>query len=242
VLIPLSRIRIDGGTQPRAEINQAVVDEYAEAMTGGAEFPPVVVFHDGVAFWLADGFHRYHGARKAEREDIDAEVKKGTQREAVLYAVGANVSHGLRRTNADKRRAVEILLADAEWAGKTDRWIAEAAAVSPDTVNRIRHEQVSDSDTSPTSRTGRDGKTYQSRAPRSEPAAPIADAERAETNDSDQEPEQAEKGATRTLGPPRDGMQFARLAVWQLEQIRENDTERHEAFEYVKGWITGHEE
>lgn len=38
-------------------------------------------------------------------------------REAILFIVGANASHGLRRTNADKRRTVERLLADEEWRG-----------------------------------------------------------------------------------------------------------------------------
>lgn len=34
-------IRIDGGTQPRTEIDDALVSEYAEAMADGVEFPPV---------------------------------------------------------------------------------------------------------------------------------------------------------------------------------------------------------
>jgi hypothetical protein len=34
----------------------------------------------------------------------------------VLYTVGANATHGLRRSNADKRRAVSMLLDDPEWA------------------------------------------------------------------------------------------------------------------------------
>ena len=53
-----SQIRQDGGTQPRAEIWQDVVDDYAEQMTAGATFPPIVVFYDGTHYWLADGFHR----------------------------------------------------------------------------------------------------------------------------------------------------------------------------------------
>jgi hypothetical protein len=48
----------------------------------------------------------------------------------LLHAVGANARHGLRRTNADKRRAVELLLADAEWAAKSSNWIAQTRGVS----------------------------------------------------------------------------------------------------------------
>jgi hypothetical protein len=44
--IPLSRIK-DGGAQMRVEkINPDIVNEYAEAMVGGAVVPPVDLFHD----------------------------------------------------------------------------------------------------------------------------------------------------------------------------------------------------
>ena len=43
------------------------------------------------------------------------------------------------------------------------------------------------------------------------------------------------------LGPPSDAMQFARMAVLDLEQIRKDDTQRKKAFIFVKGWITENE-
>ncbi|MEX2673389.1 MAG: hypothetical protein WD294_14915 [Phycisphaeraceae bacterium] len=67
--------------------------------------------------------------------------------DAILYSVGANADHGLRRTNADKRASVETLLADDEWAKWSDREIAKRCAVHHDTVNRLRKEtSLSDSD------------------------------------------------------------------------------------------------
>ena len=63
--IALDAIRLDGGTQPRARINEKVVAAYAAAMKAGAQFPPVTVFLDGADRWLADGFHRIHAARRA---------------------------------------------------------------------------------------------------------------------------------------------------------------------------------
>ena len=57
--LSLDSIAIDGDTQPREEIKQLLVEEYADAIELGDEFPPVTVFHDGKIFWLADGFHRY---------------------------------------------------------------------------------------------------------------------------------------------------------------------------------------
>jgi hypothetical protein len=136
--LPLDKIRTDGGTQLRAKMDDAVVDEYRDAVVGGAKFPPVTVFFDGEDHWLADGFYRLAARKKAGLASIPVDVKKGTQREAMLYAAGANANHGLRRTNADRERAVKMLLADEEWGAKSDRWIAEQAAVSHPYVAKVR--------------------------------------------------------------------------------------------------------
>lgn len=137
-VIDIPTIRIDGGTQSRASLYQNVVDDYASAMGDGTSFPPVVVFYDGTDHWLADGFHRYHAHVKLGLAEIDADVRQGTRRDAILYSVGANESHGLRRTNEDKRRAVLTLLNDAEWAKWSDREIAKVCAVSHVFVGRLR--------------------------------------------------------------------------------------------------------
>ena len=143
--LKLAAIRIDGGTQSRAELNQATVSEYAEAMTEGSKFPPVTVFFDGVDHWLGDGFHRFFGAKNIGALDIDADVRDGTKRDAVLFSLGANAHHGLRRTNADKRKAVETLLSDAEWAKWSDRQIAKACGVGHPFVASVRGSLESDS-------------------------------------------------------------------------------------------------
>lgn len=136
--LDLKLIRTDGGTQPRAQINQDTVDEYAEDMGNGATFPPVVLFYDGSDYWLADGFHRVAAARKLGLVDIEVDIRPGTRREAVLYSVGANARHGMRRTNEDKRRSVLTLLNDTEWARWSDREIARRCGVSNDFVSRSR--------------------------------------------------------------------------------------------------------
>ena len=50
------------------------------------------------------------------------------------------------------------------------------------------------------------------------------------------------KLTTPTLGPPCDGMQFARMAILDLEQIRPDDVERKQALATVRRWIDEHEE
>ena len=136
--LPCSQIRKDGGTQIRVIQNQLVIDDYAEKMIAGAVFPPVVVFFDGLEYWLADGFHRVNAAIQAGIEHINVDVKEGDKRDALLYAVGANSSHGLRRTNEDKRNAVLLLLNDPEWREWSNVEIAKACAVSHTFVNNLR--------------------------------------------------------------------------------------------------------
>lgn len=136
--LELNKIRLDGGTQPRVELNQEVVGEYAEAVMAGNIFPPVHVFHDGSHYWLADGFHRYFAHKRAGNLEIEADVHTGTLRDALLFSLSANSKHGLRRTNEDKRRAVLILLNDLEWSEWSDIKVAEMAGVSSATVHRIR--------------------------------------------------------------------------------------------------------
>ena len=134
----LAQIRTDGCTQPRMSLNEFTVAEYQEALTEGAKMPPVTVFHDGVDYWLADGFHRFFAHKNIGALDIQSEVRQGTKRDAVLHSVGANASHGLRRTNEDKRKAVTTLLEDAEWGKWSDNQIAKACGVSHPFVGQIR--------------------------------------------------------------------------------------------------------
>ena len=63
-----------------------------------------------------------------------------TRRDAVLDALGDNATHGVRRTNADKRKAVMTLLEDDEWVGWADSEIARRCCVDHKTVGRYRDE------------------------------------------------------------------------------------------------------
>lgn len=140
--IEAAKIRIDGGTQPRAAIDESVVSEYTAAMTEGGQqtFPPVVVFDDGASLWLADGFHRFHASCRVGFPDIWAEAHRGTRRDAVLFGFSANVKHGLRETRADKRRKIETMLHDDEWAQWSDREIGRRCGADHKTVSVVRAE------------------------------------------------------------------------------------------------------
>lgn len=138
--IPIAQIRRDGGTFARKCLHQVTINEYARAMQQGTPFPAVVVFYDGKDYWLADGFHRVEAAVSIGFEQIEVDLKLGTQREAILYAVGANGTHGLKRTPADKRLGVTKLLLDEEWGKWSDRAIASSTATSHTFVAKVRKE------------------------------------------------------------------------------------------------------
>ena len=147
-------------TQPRVRINEEVVEEYAESVRTGKKLPPVTAYKDDEnMIWLADGWHRVHAYRKAGLEEINTNLLKGSKRDAVLFAVGANTEHGQRRTNADKRRAIETMLADKEWGRWSNGKIAQQCAVSDHFVGTVRAELTPIRSESSTEREGRDGRT-----------------------------------------------------------------------------------
>lgn len=146
--INIQSIIIDKGTQSRAQISEDTVSEYAEAMHDGSQFPPVTVFFDGVDYYLADGFHRLLAVKRLAKTSITANVESGTLRDAILFSLSANSDHGLRRSNADKRKCVETLLDDFEWQAMSTREIASRCDVSGQLVEavkagRAKGEQVS---------------------------------------------------------------------------------------------------
>jgi hypothetical protein len=163
LMLDLDLIRIDGGTQARAALNPDTVADYADAYRAGANMPAIVVFYDGSHYWLADGFHRYFGAQEAGKATIFEEVRPGTQREAVLYSLGANSRHGLQRTKEDKRRAVETLLNDPEWSTWSQEKIAKACGVSTGYVSKLINDaSLHGEEIKPAVRTvERNGTTYQ---------------------------------------------------------------------------------
>ena len=152
--------------QSRVRVDDATVMEYVEAWKAGADFPAIDVFHsDDRIHYLADGFHRLLGAKKAGELSIPSRLHKGSARDAFLFACTANQTHGLRRTNADKRHMVTRFLSDQEWAKWSDRRIAEQCGVSQTFVSSLRSQVTTvvtsnSADDLPVPRVGIDGKHY----------------------------------------------------------------------------------
>lgn len=238
VELELDKIRIDGGTQPRAKIDMETVADYHAAFELGANFPPIDVFFDGKEYWLADGFHRWHAARAANLESLDAFVHQGSVRDAILFAVGANAAHGLKRTNEDKRQAVLLLLNDSEWTQWSNRAIAERCGVSHHLVNDLRKTVEPDSTVLERKFTTSTGKTATHKVdpPKPKPVeatvteSPSVNTDEPESTDAPVEPKQP----TKPLGV---GVERAHEAIACLKRIPAGDALRKRAFEIVIDWI-----
>ena len=140
--VDIDKIVTDKRTQPRAVIDEYVVNEYRLDMAGGDDFPPLMVFGENGSYYLADGWHRLLAAKQLSRDKIECAVKPGGLREAILYSVAANADHGKRRTNGDKTRAVKKLLLDPEWSQWSDREIARRCRVDHGMVGKLRPSLV----------------------------------------------------------------------------------------------------
>lgn len=156
--IAISKIRIDGGTQLRVETDAAVVRDYAEAIRRGVVFPPVRLVYDVSSdiYWLVDGFHRLKAHLEAGATEIEIEFEEGDLTLARLRACGANLAHGLRRSNETKRNVVREALGNPLTVGWSNQRIAELCGVSAPFVAAMREALG----LTPAQVQGKNGKTY----------------------------------------------------------------------------------
>lgn len=136
----LNEIVIDKDTQSRDLISEDVVKDYADAMERGDKFPPIVLFHDGLYYYLVDGYHRYFAYLKTGATEVDVIVHKGTRRDTEVFSWGVNDKHGQPRSNSTKRLIVMKALDDIEYQDKSDRELAEVLKLSHTFISNIRKE------------------------------------------------------------------------------------------------------
>lgn len=181
---------LDLSLQTRAGTDAETIDNYAEAMADGATFPEVTVFTDGKRYWLADGFHRVMAAKQNGRTVIAADVRKGTEDDAVVFGGTANNKQGKRPTRADVQHFLQMVWdrREAIFGGTpTGGNLAERCGIAKRTGENFVREKLAalpkapsrspaqnahvKMPTRPTQLIGKDGKMYPVR-----PAAPAAPA------------------------------------------------------------------
>lgn len=172
--IRLCDIRADGDTQPRARMDNLTISEYAEEVKAKRKFPPLEVYYDGATYWLVDGFHRHAAYLRENISQVDVVITQGSLEEARWASLNKNHSHGLRRTNEDKRKAVETALKMKP--EMSDAVIAEWCGVHINTVASTRKQVTQnvgpETPRQPQKRTGKDGKQYPARPPVYPPMPP----------------------------------------------------------------------
>lgn len=139
-VLNIKLIRMDCGTQSRDANDQEHIDFLAEQLQNGETLPPITVVHDGLEYYLADGFHRVLAHIKIGKASIKCDVITGTLRHAIDLSGMANKTHGLNRSHATKRKQTLIYLEDFEWSELSDRVIAKKVGVSHPFVASLRAE------------------------------------------------------------------------------------------------------
>ena len=167
--IRIEDIDLEGSPRVRVQENADVILEYKDVYLSGNQMPNLHVFRVGKRYLLADGRHRLIAARRAEVESIRCYVHEGSEEACLMFALGCNAKHGVRRTHEDLRFVVHIALTRfPQWS---DRLIAENVRVSPTFVGSVRSALVSQHTvTEPPMRLGKDGKMRH--LPQTEPESP----------------------------------------------------------------------
>lgn len=169
----LSLISRTSDTQARAALNTDAIAEYRRLLEEGHadKCPPVDLFFDGADYHIGDGWHRFEAHFEAGLESISCRIRRGSERDARLFACSANQKHGVRRTLADRRRAIELVLADDEWSKKSDRLIAEFIGADHHVVSKVRKEREESTGEVRQLTEGRDGKMRRKPIPRTKQEA-----------------------------------------------------------------------
>jgi hypothetical protein len=149
VTVPVLSLR--SGESPRlAGEDQAHIAWLAETE---ASLPPILV--DRRSMRVIDGMHRLLAAAHKGQEMIEAEFFDGSQADAFLRAVEANVTHGLPLSQADRLAAAVRIVASHPHL--SDRAIGESTGLAPRTIAAIRR-RATDAVPQLNARVGRDGR------------------------------------------------------------------------------------
>lgn len=158
--IQLNDIIEDKDLQIRDELNKTTIGQYAECIE---QLPPVIVYQTErkgkERYLLADGYHRLAAHRQRGVDQIQAEIRQGTDADARLHSLVANCKHGLPLSRIEKRRAIERMLKAVP--ERADTWIASDLGVDQKTVTGTR-ERLESSTEIPYSNSllGQDGRWY----------------------------------------------------------------------------------
>jgi hypothetical protein len=208
-----------------------------QAIAEEVQLPPVDVVFDGTQYWLYDGFHRVEAHMRTGRFTVQAVIHQGTQVDAQWMSYGVNRSHGLKRTNDDKRRQVLAAMKHPNAATMSDREIAKHVGVDHKTIGAYRAElAVSGEIPQIAERTvNRGGQTYTQNTANIGTNQPTRPAPK--RDDAAEDAWTAKQEAPAPLAPSED-MLYALRRFWgnnrdELKRI----TRTTESVSYIRSWL-----
>ncbi|MFG1796407.1 ParB N-terminal domain-containing protein [Nocardia sp. NPDC049149] len=155
--IPVERVPvalIAPGYSPR--INTGTKDDHVRLLTEAPTPLPAIIVHR-TTMQVVDGAHRLAAAVALGHETIEVRYFDGSEEDAFVLAVQANVAHGLPLSLAERKAAARRLVAShPQWS---DRLIAGITGLSHKTVGAERRRSAGETSQVNT-RVGRDGKVY----------------------------------------------------------------------------------
>jgi hypothetical protein len=139
-LIKLELINIKESPHVRSEYKQDTAEEYAEQYkVDKSQMPDCVLFETSAGNYLvADGMHRIAAMKLAGLKSNTFDVRTGSRTDCVKFALKCNLSHGIRRSSADKRACVELAL--REFGEVSNNSLSDACGVGVDLVIKVRQE------------------------------------------------------------------------------------------------------
>lgn len=151
---PVVRVALDQLREPRAlRLSGENLDHARALAEASVQLPPIIVHRPTMT--VVDGLHRLRAAQLRGDADVAAWFFDGSEADAFVLAVRANIAHGLPLSLADRRAAAErIIVARPE---SSDRFVASATGLSPKTVAQVRRGVLGSTE-EVRSRIGQDGR------------------------------------------------------------------------------------
>jgi ParB-like chromosome segregation protein Spo0J len=142
-LLPADSPRLEGVSEQHTQV-------LAESE---GELPPIIVHRSTMR--VIDGMHRLNVAERRGQATIQVRLFDGTDAEAFVAAVDANIRHGLPLSLADRQAAAaRILASEPLWS---DRAIASVSGMATKNVRAIRQSMIAETE-QVNARIGRDGR------------------------------------------------------------------------------------
>jgi hypothetical protein len=138
MLVKISDIVRDAGTQSRVALDEEVVAQMVADLRDGDTMPPVFLFRKGGIFYPGDGFHRIEALIRVGRDQVEARIAEGDARAAFLYALDNN--NGKPLALEDRKACAQRLLVDPAWSQWSDRAVGRRCGMDHVTIGKMRRK------------------------------------------------------------------------------------------------------